>query len=583
MQEFRLLLDIQENPLVKVVLNGGGTTLDSATVPFTIGIDESIAKNEPTHVLVIDIPYKLYKDMTNDTIYVKRPVLKQLWDEGDEAIMDFVPTPVPEEQPITYSKLSKIGERRLYELNTINYMQFHSPGEHNLIFLLLSYPDRNARQTLLQQTNLRNAYDHSISIDNINSNYYDYIVGSCEAQVTIPEVFFASSPDTGFKKYWHKWVNRWFTTRPTDECVFRKRAILATTLQPVCWTFGFVPRLVHAAVFNVVALIVNIFLFMFIGYQRTARADYFQVMNIDFLFLFRKATWTDSWNCWDELFNKRYWQEFKVYRIGKNYYNLIITPGGLMIQLIAWIVFGYYSWDSVANTAPGSAFTSWLFVLFSFVVGVVHLSFVISKIPDGKSSDILNNFMNHKATAFTAVGLLALTLVGYITMQFVYHHAGMGDWFVNAWHNIRHFGKETGHVAKNVGGTVGSFLLAKILWASLVAIILTRIFFWKKIGPIVKGSHKTVVGFWSRSMLRTWISKKYKQYQENRIKRLEKEEQEQKSTRESFLLENMSLDALPAQVDVSHVVAETKTKTAILGLKVVFYGAKAKVCKPYAK
>lgn len=48
--------------------------------------------------------------------------------------------------------------------------------------------------------------------------------------VEVDERFFAKKPP----QWLSSWVNRWFEGKPVDECAFRRRAILAFTLQPPC-------------------------------------------------------------------------------------------------------------------------------------------------------------------------------------------------------------------------------------------------------------------------------------------------------------------------------------------------------------
>ena len=64
MIEFQNLL--HDNPLVRVVLNGGHTQLDDATVPFTLRFDNTISQQEPTHVMVISIPHRIEIDLKED-------------------------------------------------------------------------------------------------------------------------------------------------------------------------------------------------------------------------------------------------------------------------------------------------------------------------------------------------------------------------------------------------------------------------------------------------------------------------------------------------------------------------------------
>lgn len=55
-------------------------------------------------------------------------------------------------------------------------------------------------------------------------------VGSTEQEVDIPRELFAVPP-----KWEEKWVNRWFRRPPVDECEYRRRRVVAYTVQPIVY------------------------------------------------------------------------------------------------------------------------------------------------------------------------------------------------------------------------------------------------------------------------------------------------------------------------------------------------------------
>lgn len=59
--------------------------------------------------------------------------------------------------------------------------------------------------------------------------YGSRTLGRAEVSVVVEKEFFAKEPPEWLKD----WVNFWFETQPRDECHFRRRAILAFTIQPV--------------------------------------------------------------------------------------------------------------------------------------------------------------------------------------------------------------------------------------------------------------------------------------------------------------------------------------------------------------
>jgi len=82
----------------------------------------------------------------------------------------------------------------------------------------------------------RYQYDMSLSWEQAEHNDLQsrdwYLVASTVEEFEVPEELFARKPETKTSKLVWKWANLWFDSDPIDECDYRRRKILAFTLQP---------------------------------------------------------------------------------------------------------------------------------------------------------------------------------------------------------------------------------------------------------------------------------------------------------------------------------------------------------------
>jgi len=531
MTEFKKMLPEQSS--VKVVLNGGHQELDDATIPFTIGFDESIAKKEPTHVLVIDLP---------DSSLTQAKDLR--W-------------------------LSDMGERKIYELNKIDFIQFHKAGRHHLIFILFHDLTREQKKDILQKKSLRKNYENNIYLNDLttggvgpNSVWY------CEELVEIPQEFFAPPPpEKGLKKAWHQWVNRWFLTKPVDECEFRKRAILASTLQPTAWILGFALRLISSAFLMTILPAIFIFLLLCGGQAKLIVWRNIASIAWQFLFLYPKLGWKDVWSS-PRYFDEDKFFDMKNFKIGKFEFMLPISVVGLFIQVASWGYFGYclvFFFQHWQSTDIGMLFRS----ISAASIGVWHLVVVVMT--------TCNNYEK------------------------------VSDWVDK---NFPGDGKQQLPKIRRVWFTVLSipiacYLITQVYWISFATIIANFVASWKSVMLIalvvtvslvfgvkifkflVKSAQRLNAWFDTTAVGKELIKRREEAEQAQRNRQPEYVKTEftgtaSKKTYASWLTDNMSLKSLPAKVDVNEVVAPTKTKQNILRFRVGFWRLKSKVCRPYS-
>ena len=137
----------------------------------------------------------------------------------------------------------------------VEYIQFQRPGA-NKVFATIVWSDKKTEKE--RKKNLWNRFlkkddgDYSTTLI-YNGEFEKELLKSiefAEVEVVIPKELFAKEPPAWEKR----WVNMWFETRPKDQCQYRRRRILAYTIQPPIVLFWLIfakiiPRLVVAVIF----------------------------------------------------------------------------------------------------------------------------------------------------------------------------------------------------------------------------------------------------------------------------------------------------------------------------------------------
>jgi len=162
---------------------------------------------------------------------LERPLQAQLHDVPDLFVLlvtvDTRGTEVdrqvlPLEQMMTFVNFQRAGKNSLYAA-----IVHPSPG----------YDDEELKKALLKEGDYSGEYRYRFVEKHEDTFRPDWIekvpdvtgVAWCALDVVVPKELFAKPP----AGWLSAWVNRWFRSRPKDQCDFRKRMILAFTLQPL--------------------------------------------------------------------------------------------------------------------------------------------------------------------------------------------------------------------------------------------------------------------------------------------------------------------------------------------------------------
>ena len=354
------ILRKRRNSPMKVILNGGKRRLDDATIPFQIGLDQSIIDLNPTHILVIDVTENQYSNSGNTRLYH------------------------PSKE-----------ERTLFELEPMNYLQLHKPGVHHLIFLLCKGIDKIHHEYLLEKTPY--GYSNWLYWDSIESNKAKYQICYYEVIVNVSEEAFAPEPKTKFEKAVYAWTNSWYRTKRIDECHYKKRLFVAFTVKPILWLLGFVLRLIIAPIIQVIVSVARVVTFI-CGWQPIMFFPNKKMLWFDYLLLYPRAGYEDVFNFKDNWFgdgDKEKDHEFYDFKniviFKKRFYTPITVFGlifhGALFGLYGFIMYRYWGDDNALCTSN---------ILLSLIILLV-LSFFITlfmvnvTLPTIKEGDEWNN------------------------------------------------------------------------------------------------------------------------------------------------------------------------------------------------
>lgn len=121
--------------------------------------------------------------------------------------------------------LAKLGEpMRLVEMT--------GPGR-NTVYATIVWKDPGSDKEVHDRFLSRDGSGYQTTVLNskkqLDTSKLRCTFGADTSEVVVPEKYFAHEPAA-----WERaWVNRWFRTKPVDQCAFRKRRILAYSFQPI--------------------------------------------------------------------------------------------------------------------------------------------------------------------------------------------------------------------------------------------------------------------------------------------------------------------------------------------------------------
>jgi hypothetical protein len=148
-------------------------------------------------------------------------------------------------------------DRYLFPLDqALDYIQFTTPGK-NILYATIVWSHDGKYNTLWERFLKRDSGFYNTDVIDADGNFIFkgesyYNLEFCEVEVTIPGELFAKERPRWLKN----WTNLWFTQGPRDECAFRKRMILAFTIQPVIY-------LVYISIVILVRIITCVALLLF--------------------------------------------------------------------------------------------------------------------------------------------------------------------------------------------------------------------------------------------------------------------------------------------------------------------------------
>lgn len=138
----------------------------------------------------------------------------------------------------------KETERKLVPLDQMmDYVYFQNPGSHRILTTIVWEEEDRVSVLKIQLLNQSQygVYDHYV-LDVLKRDFRRdredwgdwagdlriHRLGQASLEVVVSKEFFAPEPAEWLKK----WANLWYETKPRDQCQFRRRKIVAFTVQP---------------------------------------------------------------------------------------------------------------------------------------------------------------------------------------------------------------------------------------------------------------------------------------------------------------------------------------------------------------
>lgn len=215
-------------PAITLTLNGGKDELDSATIPVQWFFSEELARNAPTHLILVDKTKGQFAAQNKGRRYLVRV---------DQAVL---------------------------------FLQLHRSGLHRLTVLAFNNYE-NAVSHLL-----KDGYGYKEHIDDQLAAVADAHCGAlagATVEFNIPAEFFAQEPKNPIGKFFF-WYLKWPNKKANDECSVRKAAIFALPKLPffIAWWvikfIGFIIFLTYMIIAPIVAIL--------IGYQPICLTEWWE-------------------------------------------------------------------------------------------------------------------------------------------------------------------------------------------------------------------------------------------------------------------------------------------------------------------
>jgi hypothetical protein len=122
-------------------------------------------------------------------------------------------------------------DRKLVPLEQeMEYFYFQRPGSHRIQSTIVCWKDVQALRAFIRRRESSDILDYDGELRKEIDCTRDplFQIGRGETGVNVAPEFFAKEPP----KWLGNWVNLWYETKPRDQCQFRRRCMLAFSLQP---------------------------------------------------------------------------------------------------------------------------------------------------------------------------------------------------------------------------------------------------------------------------------------------------------------------------------------------------------------
>ncbi len=214
------------NPNIRLVINGGSNILDAATVPVEWHFSEELIAKNPQYIVICDHEYSIerLKDFVHET-------------SGNRY----------------YSKVTSL----------VKYLQLFRPGRHHL-FVMVFYGDDAYKYMSSFTSKGKKTYNCNVSYTMLQNKFNnEFCMETTFVEFDVPEELFAKKPETKFGMMMWNYVNKWYSEKPSDECQYRKRKIMAFTLKPI----AFLILWLLASVFGTLYTLIGCGFILFLGYR----------------------------------------------------------------------------------------------------------------------------------------------------------------------------------------------------------------------------------------------------------------------------------------------------------------------------
>lgn len=343
---------------IKVVINGGSEVLDSATIPVRWGFSEELVEENPQYVAIVDIKGKSLSDLKseNDFKFYSNDVLF-------------------------------IGKTK--ELAA--YIPMKSPGKHTfLIYVFCGETMGDASDYIdlyVKDHNPQTFFFNNLEEGGVLADGAVYVIAT---DFEVPDELFAHKPKKGFGRLIWSWVNKYFKKDPIDQCQYRKRKILAFSIQP----FIFIFHMFGVGLLKLFTALVLAGLYMywflgsiillFFGFRPLGINDFGEENSLELhdLFYFRSRYKSSRWRLWQS--KDRYWWDDCENNKNNKKIPLYLIP-------FLYVVTGILGWTTyIFISKLGEEISSTIGNNYSMLIGVgliFFLFYIFSLIKKARSKN----------------------------------------------------------------------------------------------------------------------------------------------------------------------------------------------------